>query len=290
VSDVAVYYHYMMREMREETAYNKKLVAVILLFCILLTRFALFSENSFLTISNSVSDEDKKVTSDLPLSLSEHKNIIPISFEWRDLSPKELQEWYRPVDFCMLNSSSDTMSTKDHFMSRCNGTARKGGKKLDLSFCGPGMGSRGQCPSPLASREFFFRALRGFDQAAQKPLLSLLKSLVKHDQQLIFIGDSLMRQNVLAFLCEVQRENVLVSSSHVDASCHHVYTIRGVQVLFLQVGTLHSVDNRCETNVGALDRAGPGSCAYARGVVQRAQQKVRLYRRHLMCVCVHVYV
>ena len=222
-------------------------------------------------------------------------NTIPLTFQWRNLSPKELQEWYRPVDFCMLRSDSAMVSTKSFFFNNCssdhdrnsraghssvsgrdNGALPRPMTKVDQGFCGPGMGSRGQCPSPLKTRDFFYRALQGYDQAVQKPLLALAISLRTHQQDLIFIGDSLMRQNTLAFLCELQRERVVVRTSHVDASCHQVYTLRGqVRVMFLQIGRLHSVDNRCETNIGGRNRSGPGSFSYVRSVVRERQlQKV----------------
>ena len=207
-----------------------------------------------------------------PLPEPLHSNIIPVSFHWRDLSAKELKEWYRPIDICMLKSNTSSVSMKSHFANHCNGVRSHG--RLDMNFCGPGMGSRGHCPSPLRNREYFFKALQGYDDAQAKPLLHLTKSLKTYMQELIFIGDSLMRQNVLAFLCELKRERIVVHTAHADDNCHHIYNIRDVRVLFLQVGKLYSVDNRCSTNEGGRNRTGPGSFSYAKAIVRQRQLEV----------------
>jgi hypothetical protein len=126
-----------------------------------------------------------------------------VRLEWRDLSPVEVHQWYRPVDLCMMRANNSAMDTQSYYMTFCGGKNR-----LLARFCGPGMGNKGACPMPLASRTYFRRGLEGYTDVQRRPIRSLLGTLAQQRRELILIGDSLMRQTMDGLLCELSRENI----------------------------------------------------------------------------------
>lgn len=90
-----------------------------------------------------------------------------------------------------------------------------------------------------------------------------MTSLQDQEKTLIFIGDSLMLQNVQFFICQARRENLTVIENHADRNCYWRFNISHplntyndtssltkaaiVQVHFQRIGTLDSV-SMCPTS------------------------------------------
>jgi hypothetical protein len=187
------------------------------------------------------------------------KNKIPILFQWRNMTTKELDGWYPTEwDRCFLN---DTILQK----KSCQRP-----KPVVGLYCGLGMG---QCASPIQSREYFFQTLDGFDNPNALPLTQLVRSLLLKDQIMIFVGDSLMLQTYHAFLCQLSREGISLSEKHIDQKCHQIITAQEskdssslLEIHFLRIGTLSTIST-CPGNRGKVSNK-TGTWPYAKHIVQ----------------------
>jgi hypothetical protein len=102
-----------------------------------------------------------------------------------------------------------------------------------------------------ADRPFFFKALQGYTDAAARPVSHFIQSVILQQKTVIFIGDSLMLQNVQFFICQARREKLVVIEDHADSNCYWRFNISplqlhnntsstSVQVHFHRIGTLSS--------------------------------------------------
>ena len=205
----------------------------------------------------------------LPCFIS--NNIIPIHFQWKPLSDIQLHEWYKPIDICML-SAGENITTQDHKTKTC-----KSSNRLLAQFCGPGMGARYACPSPLNNRPYFYKALSGFDDAKQMPLKRSFDILSSKKAVVAFIGDSMMMQTFRSFLCELQRENIDFVTHNVDDVCHQVVSISSdasrtiIPVHYFRIGRLETVSLCRKNRERRFDKVG--SWLYAKTETEKLQQE-----------------
>ena len=125
---------------------------------------------------------------------------------WVDLSEQEIDDWYSPLEICMLKLSDREMSSPKAAYETCQyqGLRNPGHNK----GCVLGKGSnKFPCYPPYTSRKSFTRGLKGYTDSSQKPLLELLKKLQQHNYTLVLLGDSTMRQKLNALDCELKRED-----------------------------------------------------------------------------------
>jgi hypothetical protein len=128
---------------------------------------------------------------------------IPGERVWRDLTEKEMSEWYSPVDRCVLESSNRFTSAQE---IRRNCTYLKLG---GWRGCAVGMGSNNfPCYPPFAgARKGFLRGVEGYTNHSHMPLLNAFRELAAANSALILLGDSTMRQKLAALRCELMRED-----------------------------------------------------------------------------------
>jgi hypothetical protein len=179
------------------------------------------------------------------------KNKISINYMWRNMTTEEINGWYNTNDLCFLNN-------------------RRGDKKkcqrnrpVMGMYCGLGMGG---CPYPVTNREYFYRVLEGFENPFEKPLTSFVKYLSQRNQTMVFVGDSLMLQTFQAFVCQLDREGLIIEANHTDDRCHfslNVFTkdhFSFAKIEFLRIGSLDSIQT-CPTN-RAKSGNGTGTWPY----------------------------
>ncbi len=148
------------------------------------------------------------------------------SFKWKDLTQKELEEWYTPTDLCMLQSE-DKAGYPQHIRANNCSEFSQGSSRL---FCAVGMGSNKQpCFSPFVSRPSFKRGLVGYTDAARKPIMEALRNIANANVTLILLGDSTTRQKIVALECEILREhpkNEFKGITFGILPCHTEFEIR----------------------------------------------------------------
>jgi hypothetical protein len=122
---------------------------------------------------------------------------------WRDLTDAEMEEWYSPIDRCVLESTNRFTSAQE-IRRNCShlGNGRWRG-------CAVGMGSNNfPCYPPYASaRKGFRRGVEGYTNHSHTPLVNALRSLAASGSALVLLGDSTMRQKLSALRCELMRED-----------------------------------------------------------------------------------
>jgi hypothetical protein len=144
------------------------------------------------------------------------------------------------------------------------------------------------CPGPLKNREFFYKVMSGYHNASQTPLSDMFLSLAASRRVIVFIGDSLMLQNVAAFLCEASRERITLSSKYDDNSCQSVHSVldvkgrEGSEIHFYRIGRLSTI-SQCERNKQRL-RNGTGTWPFARDSVEKM---INVRRKNEFCGCMH---
>lgn len=100
------------------------------------------------------------------------------------------------------------------------------------------------------------------------PCRSFCRVCQQQQKTLIFIGYSLMLQNVQFFICQARRENLIIHEDHADCNCywrfnisHHALQPHGahinnnttsgtVQVHYHRIGTLSSVSKCPSAKIG----------------------------------------
>lgn len=122
---------------------------------------------------------------------------------WRDLTDAEMEEWYSPVDRCVLESSNRFTSAQE---------IRRNCSHLGIGSwrgCAVGMGSNNfPCYPPFESaRKSFKRGVEGYTNHSHTPLVNALRSLSMSGSALVLLGDSTMRQKLSALRCELMRED-----------------------------------------------------------------------------------
>jgi hypothetical protein len=150
----------------------------------------------------------------------DHKGI------WRTMNRSSLEKWYTPFDTCLLEKSSHVYVGATHNggnkkekvidMKTLNASCARRSRNAMPSFCiiGSSIGSR--CTvSPVQS--YFRSQLMDYDlgNPDNQHLLKSLKRLAVLNKPLVFIGDTISRQNFNALICEIlrTRQVVMVSSS-----------------------------------------------------------------------------
>jgi hypothetical protein len=107
----------------------------------------------------------------------------------------------------MLNHTAPTYL----LWETCKGLGVSTTENGKYAQCSIGSGHLGFCPAPLLQREYYFKALIGFDNPRETPIRDFIDHSLHKNQTLIFIGDSLMHQTFDAFRCEAIREGLEVA-------------------------------------------------------------------------------
>ena len=200
-------------------------------------------------------------------------SVVPVSTEW--VPSSRLSEWYRPVDFCMLQAPAlpKRTSLQDFREGNCSTRGR-----ILRSFCGPGMAARGPCIPPLAHRKGFFQSLRGLDDPLARPVAELAHLLAQQDRALVLAGDSVMLQVRDALLCEASREGLSIrwdafadaqsKTRHVDAKCHMRYPLSVPQGSGSGSSPHHTATFAAGTGARQGD-AGVGTAGIARSLLRK---------------------
>jgi len=124
------------------------------------------------------------------------------TFVWRDLTSQELDDWYSPIDLCMLQSTARN-SFPAAVRKNCSHMGMGGHRG-----CSVGMGSNNfPCYPPFVSRKSFRRGLVGYTNASLTPLIDAFQRFARTNTSVVFIGDSTMRQKLQALECELYRED-----------------------------------------------------------------------------------
>ncbi len=187
---------------------------------------------------------------------SEYENIFPMTFlhflyfyvllfasnyvscgrVWRDLTPQEIEDWYSPMEICMLELEDREMNYPREAQRRCEekGFGHRGRNK----GCPIGKGSnKFPCYPPYKDRKSFVRGVEGYTDAKAKPIANVIRALASRNMSIIFIGDSTMRQKMNALECEIMREDgraFVQGDLKGILPCHsaHVIHMAGFQVPF----------------------------------------------------------
>ena len=235
---------------------------------------------------------------------SDNSNLfLNRTFKWISLNKSLLENWYRPVDFCLLQINNSEVP----FMEYKNKVCKSPDRQM-IKHCGPGfdlittikfnnisalylgMAHRSYCPPPLSTREYFFKAVAGYEDPQKMPLLSLLQIIRRSQRSIVFLGDSLMLQKLRAFICETERKGHFTSSLVVkDYNCHLVYSVKdqiqlfpnihesnssnhdGVQIHFLRIGKSNDNFLSCPQNKLKLHDSY-GTWVYAKKFVSELVQ------------------
>jgi hypothetical protein len=148
---------------------------------------------------------------------------------WTQLTDAEIKGWYSATDLCVLRSEDRTAYPQVVKAEHCAAVSNSE-RKLQ---CGVGMsGQKGApCFPPFVSRPSFFKGVAGYTDPLRKPLLEALWYFHKSNTTVVFLGDSVMRQKLAAFECEVLREfpssDMGVKLQAVgQTSCHQKLSLR----------------------------------------------------------------
>jgi len=125
---------------------------------------------------------------------------------WVDLTPQEIDDWYSPLEICMLDLEDREMMSPRAAQQVC----------VDKGFrnpahnrnCPVGKGSnKFPCYPPYKNRKSFMRGVEGYTNASSTPIKDMISTLFAKNMSLVLLGDSTMRQKLNALDCEVRRED-----------------------------------------------------------------------------------
>lgn len=125
---------------------------------------------------------------------------------WRDLTEQEIDDWYSPMEVCMLELEDREMMSPKAAQETC---VRKGLRNPGHNKgCPVGKGSnKFPCYPPYKNRKSFSRGVEGYTNASATPVRDMLTVLAAKNMSLVLLGDSTMRQKLNALECEIMRED-----------------------------------------------------------------------------------
>ena len=197
----------------------------------------------------------------------------PSTFTWRDLTQSEMDDWYSPIDLCMLDNTNRN-SFPQAVRKNCSHLGMGGHRG-----CSVGMGSNNfPCYPPFKSRTSFKRGIEGYTDATKTPMLDAMYRFAKRNMSVVFIGDSTMRQKLQALECELYREDGKI---RIKGSMSGILPCHTPLEVFLpngQVVDLHGISmgpNSVNCLKGGLHRKDPhgGIFENARDIVQKLNRE-----------------
>lgn len=119
-----------------------------------------------------------------------------------------ITKWYQPWELCILNSSS-LLGSAQIRDGECSKNAPKDNMKAFRCRAG-GLFRRIPCrlagDPPFSSKKHLLKAVVGYDNPESMYLQSFVQNVIESSASLLFIGDSFMRQLLVAITCELERE------------------------------------------------------------------------------------
>jgi hypothetical protein len=207
---------------------------------------------------------------------STHTRASP-QWQWRDLTKQEIDDWYSPMEICMLELDDKAAMAPRAAQEECGkqGHRNPGHNK----GCPIGKGSnKWPCYPPYKSRKSFTRGLEGFTDASAKPLLKMLRVLHERNMSIVFLGDSTMRQKINALDCELMRED---NSAWTEGDlkgilpCHssHKLHFQNVQVPMHAISIGPNSVNCLSGGMGKRDPEGGGTFENAREIIRKINEE-----------------
>ena len=121
-----------------------------------------------------------------------------------------ITKWYQPWELCILNSSS-LLGSAHIRDGECSNHAPKDDMKAFRCRAG-GLFKRIPCrlagDPPFSSKKHLLKAVVGYDNPSTMYLQSFVQNVIESSASLLFIGDSFMRQLLVAITCELEREQI----------------------------------------------------------------------------------
>ena len=158
---------------------------------------------------------------------------------WIDLHQNQLDQWYTPLDKCLL-LINDTRKAK---VANCLNRATQG-QKVPLSrFCAVGRSFDKVCAPPFSDRPYLWKQLNPhiYHSYSRATLISTLKQMSEQRKILFFVGDSLAKQNMQAMLCEIAKhEPVPISGDFKFGSNFTVHWKRKLRIVYYRLSVLDS--------------------------------------------------
>ena len=158
---------------------------------------------------------------------------------WIDLHQNQLDQWYTPLDKCLL-LINDTRKAK---VANCLNRATQG-QKVSLSrFCAIGRSFDKVCAPPFSERPYLWKQLNPhiYHSYSRATLISTLKQMSEQRKILFFVGDSLAKQNMQAMLCEIAKhEPVPISGDFKFGSNFTVHWKRKLRIVYYRLSVLDS--------------------------------------------------
>ena len=123
------------------------------------------------------------------------------------------EKWYSQHDLCIIKNwhLSSNMTLPALARAKCKLEVEKEEWSGRL-FVGYGNSYKATCSPPLTDRPQYMQALVGFNDPDSPHLVEAMRSLQLLNRTLVFFGDSMMRQNYIAFLAELKR----LDKHHID--------------------------------------------------------------------------
>lgn len=128
---------------------------------------------------------------------------------WKPMSVRDTYDWYSDADLCSLQQKS-TMNLKKYRIRNCTNLRHLPSIVVSNKLiCAVGMTLGRSCPAPLDGFYLYHLKDNELSNPLSLHLYHIIVKLVTHHIPIVFIGDSISKQNQENFLCEIMRKNIM---------------------------------------------------------------------------------